>query len=216
MPEGSIDDSEAQAEAKRRFEELIAVAPDEIRSDLEVYAGLIDELMALDDAENSEDPEAGMDAVMGLLFDPRVLAAGMAIESFLADECGIEASTAGGLGSTEDLFGDGDSESGSGEAGSGGADISLEDLEAIEEAAAGAPWTAKVSSTAILNDSEVQLIAPANGEGSSAPLTPEEAVAACEAVRTALEARQPALTVEVLNAETVVARGAAGVPCTPA
>jgi len=127
------------------------------------------------------------------------------------------------------LLGGGRSGSGgssaSGGSGSGGSegstpsdptDLSLDDIDAIKSASTGATWVDKVNSTSIVNDRDVELAGPAAADGSGGtPLTAEEAMAACEAVRTGLEARQPALTVQVLNGTTVVAKGAAGVPCSP-
>ena len=85
----------------------------------------------------------------------------------------------------------------------------------IEEAYEGEVWVEKVNSSAILNDRDVQLIASDGTDGLGEPLSPDEAVAACEAVRTTLERRQPQLTVEALNGDTVVAHGEAKVPCVP-
>jgi hypothetical protein len=143
----------------------------------------------------------------------------------MAEHCGIDMSSTGGFGLDDALGSDpggapgGDDPSGTtlpgGDPSEGGPDIGLEDLDAIEEAHLGEVWVDKVYSTSIVNDQEIQLIASDGEDGFGEPLTEEEAIDACDAVRTALEGRQPALSVEVLNGATVVVRGAAGVPCAP-
>jgi hypothetical protein len=217
------EDAEAAAEARAQFDELLAVAPEAIRGDLQVLADVIDSMADLDQGDGPSSPEEAFEEMLSSVLSPGVIAAGVNLQAYLSEHCGIDMSSSGGFGLDGAVPGDpggvaGDPSGGTTPEGGaapsgGGADIGLEDLDAVEEAHLGEPWVDKVYSTSIVDDRQIQLIASDGTDGFGEPLTEEDAVDACEAVRTALEVRQPALSVEVLNGATVVVRGAAGAPC---
>ena len=216
----SLDDGpEAVEEAVRRVREMAAAAPEDVADALEVFADLFEQM-----GELASDGEGGLDAfgeILAQMGDPEVIAASETLTEYLVEQCGVDPTGA------EQQFGV-DPFAGSGDPFAGGtetpeqttspedpSDISLEDLDAIKDANAGSAWVDKIFSTGIGNNRSVQLGAPGPDDGLGGdPLTTAEAIEACEAVRTALEDRQPDLTVEVSNGDSTVASGAAGVPCT--
>lgn len=217
-PIDSSEDPEAAAEAEALFDDLVASAPEELRGHLEVLADLWDEFDSLEDsAGGSADPEEAMGDAFAMVFDPEVIAAGLAIEEFLVEQCGMDPSSTSGLGMDDPMgmpeegFDDGGTTGGEDDP----ADISLEDLEAVEESNASASWVDKVVARSVLNEISVQLIASGGGEGGE-PFTAEEGMAACEAVRAALGPSHPGLEIEVLNGDAMVASGTAESACAPA
>lgn len=206
-----------------QFDELLAVAPEEVREDLEVLRDAVDSMSELGTSDAPMSPDEALEDMFSTVMSPEVMTAALELEAFMAEHCGIDMSGGGGFG-IDDAPG---SDPGAGDPGgttvpaeggdpsTAGTDIGLDDLDAIEEAHLGEAWVDKVYSTSIVNDREIQLIASDGEDGFGEPLTEKEAIDACEAVRTTLEGRQPALSVEVLNGATVVVRGAAGVPCAP-
>lgn len=81
----------------------------------------------------------------------------------------------------------------------------------MEEANASASWPDKISSTSIINDTDVTLMAE-----DSALLTAEEGLAACVAVREALVVLNPQVVVTIKSGETTVAAAPAGSACAAA
>ncbi len=220
-------DAEDPGEMSAQYDELLAVAPEQVREDLEVLRDAVDSMSELDASGAPLSPDEALEEMFSAVMSPELMTAALNLEAFMAEHCGIDMSSNGGLGLDDALGSDpggdpsGDDPGGGttvpgGDPSAGGTDIGLEDLDAIEEAHTGEAWVDKVYSTSIVNDQDIQLIGSDGSDGFGEPLTEQEAIDACEAVRTALEVRQPALSVEVLNGATVVARGAAGVPCAPA
>lgn len=226
------EDPEAAREAAEQLRELADTAPPEVADAMAVFAELVDRMAGMDDMDDMDDldDEAGMEAfgeIMMLMFDPEVIEAAATLEDYLVEECGLDPAEAEGLFGTDGLDGGGTSEpdvsipegdeqfpdTGGAGTGSGGdaTDISLDDMDALEEANASASWTQKSVSTGIANDQYITLSSLGSGEDT---FTADEALEACEAVRLAFQDRQPELQVEVLNGETVVATGSAGVACT--
>lgn len=187
------------AAAASRLRALAAEAPDGVRDDLETLTAAFEELADL----APDSPEAVGEAFRVFL-DPDVMQAAMDLEAFAAQECGFELDSSPAEGELP--------ETGSG-AGDDLADLSLEDLDRIEEDAegAGATWPDKITSMTILNATDITL--EADG---SAGLTGDEALAACEAVRSDLVSRNPNLTVTVRSGGTVLAAAAPGGACAPA
>ena len=198
-----------------------------------MFANLV-EVLAEAEADSDvdpDDPEAGMDAfgeAMALMFDPEVLAAAATLEEYLVDECGLDPDQA------EEMFGTGGLDGANGEAevsipegddqfpdgGSGGddfgagdaedpSDISLDDMDDVQEANSGSSWAQKNYSTTISNDQYIVIATTVGTDGFSE----DEALEACDAIRAAFEDRQPDLEVEVRSGETVMATGVAGEPC---
>lgn len=235
-PDAELDPTEAY-EMANRLRELASQVPEDVAEALELIAEISERIADLEEMDE-EDAFEAFGEMMELMFDPRIIEVGEVLVEFVIEECGLDASEAeelfgagpsfGGddpFGGDEPLgpeipgeFGDRTDPSGgesAGEAGSGDdGRLGLDDIEAVEDAHAGEPWVDKVISTVLSNDRLVSLAAPAPDDGFGEPLTAEEAVAACEAVRVALEDRQPELEVEVRNGQVLVASGAAGVPCT--
>jgi hypothetical protein len=215
----SLDDGpEAAREAAEQVRELAAAAPAEVGDALEVFADLFEQMASLED-----EGDGGLDAfgeILGQMMDPEVIAASETLTDYMVQECGADPLDDGqGFGLDPFAEGEGSSDgfddSGADPEQGDPSDISLDDLDAIKEAHDGASWVDKLFSTSIGNNRSVQLGAPDDDDDFGAEsLSTTEAVEACEAVRIALEDRQPDLTVEVTNGETTVASGAAGVPCT--
>lgn len=103
----NMDDSDLLAEdelddAIDAMDELIAVAPDEVRDDLQIMRDKFAEFGELDIDEN--DPEAGFEALMMLVFDPDFMGAAERLEEFTVEECGFEPSD--DVGDFDDVFDD--------------------------------------------------------------------------------------------------------------
>lgn len=211
------DDEDPDAESARaladRLRELAREAPVDIAEALEVYAGVSDRVAELE--EGDADGVEALGEALALFLDPRVLEAGAVLVEFAIEECALDPVEAEGLfGGDETFGGPGPEEPDAPDEGALGGRITLEDLDAVKEASAGEPWVDKIISTAIADGRQVTLSAAAAGEAAGEPLSPAEALAACDAVREALEDRQWELAVAVQNGEATVASGAAGVPCT--
>jgi hypothetical protein len=188
--------------AADQLRKLGAAAPADLQDDFETLAAAFEKLSGLD--QNS--PEA-MGAAFEVFFDPAVLMAGENIEAYASEECGFELDpnpTDGELPETEPGF---DSDEGA------AGDISLDDLDLVEESAtaAGATWPEKITSTSIINDTDVTLTAD-----DAALLTRAEGLAACEAVRAALVPKNPQVVVTIQSGTTTVASAPANQPCAPA
>jgi hypothetical protein len=84
------------------IDELVAVAPDEVRDDLQIMR---DKLAEFDDLDiDEDDPEAAFEAFMTIVFDPEFLAATERLEEFAVEECGFEPSD--DVGDFGDVFDD--------------------------------------------------------------------------------------------------------------
>lgn len=178
-----FSDPAAQLES---VESLSAVAPPELAEQFDVLREVVDRLSAID----QNDPSA-IGAIFAIAFDPEVLAANGAISAFTQRECGMALGGISGSGT------------GSGPDPGAGADpneLQLEDVDAVKAAAGTQSWSEKLNGTLISGATDVQVSADATNT-----LTPDEALAACTAMWQALSVKNPSVTVEILNSETVVA-----------
>lgn len=178
-------------EAVRRFAGLADGAPAAVAEPFRTLVGVSQRLEAL-----PREAPGSAEAALGILVDPAVTAAGVALENWAQANCGFGIS----------------SEPPAGPGGPGGdpstaGTIRLEDVSAVEEANPDRSWTGKVDSTTIIGDNDVQL--GAGGSDLSAP----EALEACEAVRTALVATNPRVVVRVQNGTRTVAASPVGGTC---
>jgi hypothetical protein len=135
--------------------------------------------------------------------------ASSALERYALDECGLEL---GDGDDTTEPTAPGDDTLPFDEPDDGVDDdlLDLEDIDAVKDANEGASWVDKLTTTIISMDVDVQLAAD---EG--AGLTVDEAQAACEAVRSALVALQPQVTVEIRSGDRALAGSEAGGACQP-
>ncbi|MGI9576739.1 MAG: hypothetical protein ACR2OH_00900, partial [Microthrixaceae bacterium] len=190
------DDPEAARAAAQQLRELGEVAPPEVADAVAVFADLVDTMAELDPEEES----AGMDAfgeMMELMFSPELIEASLTLENYLVEECGMDPTQAEQIFGSGDIGGSGpdvsipegdDQFPDTGEGAPGSDDdpdgISLDDMEALEEANSSASWTQKPTSTGIANDQFITLSAAESGERA---FTRTEALEACEAIRTEFE-----------------------------
>lgn len=183
------------AEAVRRFSDLAADAPEPVAKDLQAMAGAVQRLDALPKGS----PDAAGEAI-GILLDPAVLRAGVAVENWARTNCGLEIDP-------DPAPGSGDSAGAGEDPAPAPGDISLEDIDAVKEANAGRSWPDRINSTTIVNDTDVQLSA------GRSDLSAPEALEACEAVRVALVPKNPKVVVSILNGSRTVAASPAGGTC---
>lgn len=160
------------------IEQMAAAAPDEIADDLAVVVEGVRGLDGLD----ANDPDA-LAALFELLADPQVETAIERVEQYTSSECGID------LGSDESAA---------------GAEIELEDVDAVKDTNSGSTWADKLSTTVINFGSEVTV---SSGEGE---LSADEALEACDALVSSLSSIDPDVTVEVAAGDTVLARSSDG------
>ncbi len=203
----ATDDSEMDDPAKA-VEALAAlgdVAPVELKPSFEVLAGAVEELAALDESDPDD-----MNRSLEIVFDQSVIEAAGRIDEFTIDECGIDLDEGGADDlPLEDMPTD-DLPLDELPADDGAGDIDLEHIDGIKEANSAASWSSKLRTTTITNDTYVTLAAdPAD------PVTAEEAMAACEAIRTGVVSINPQVTVEIRNGELAVAASPDGGTCSP-
>lgn len=167
--------------------------------------------------------------VMALMFDPEVIEAGKVVEKYAVHECGFDPKAASERfgASTEDSGAPADpdglefdptdpDDSGSADFRSSG-EISLDDLDEVKGSHSGETWSSKIVSTGIAGDTSIELYGkgPSDEYIGSEPLTVEESVAACEAMRDAFSSEVPELEVRVGNGDTVLVQGSASEACAP-
>lgn len=203
----ATDDSEMDdpAKAVESLAVLGGVAPDELKPSFEVLADVVGELAGLDES----DPDY-LARSLEIVFDPSVQEAAGRIDEFTIDECGIDLDEGGADDlPLEDMPTD-DLPLDELPADDGAGDIDLEHIDGIKEANSAASWSSKLRTTTITNDTYVTLAAdPAD------PVTAEEAMAACEAIRTGVVSINPQVTVEIRNGEVAVAASPDGGTCSP-
>jgi hypothetical protein len=102
MDDGDLLLEEDLDAALDALDELVAVAPDEVRDDLRIMRDKFAEFGELDIDE--DDPEAGFEALMMVVFDPEFLGAAERLEEFSVEECGFEPSD--DVGDFDDVFDD--------------------------------------------------------------------------------------------------------------
>lgn len=205
----ATDDSEMDdpAKAVESLAVLGGVAPDELKPSFEVLADVVGELAGLDES----DPDY-LARSLEIVFDPSVQEAAGRIDEFTIDECGIDLDDSSDDPFAEDPSDGSDSDAGADEmpADEGVGDIDLEHIDGIKEANSAASWSSKLRTTTITNDTYVTLAADPTD-----PVTAEEAMAACEAIRTGVVSINPQVTVEIRNGEVAVAASPDGGTCSP-
>ncbi|MFN7148134.1 MAG: hypothetical protein ACK4V6_01505 [Microthrixaceae bacterium] len=196
-----VDLTEDPDAALAEVRSLAEAAPPELEADFEVFLGTIERLAEIP----ADDTGAALGELFEVMLDPEFMAAQDQIEQYSSDECGIDfddLGTGGDLGELGEL---GDDEFGSGDVGEDDpTDISLEDIDAVEQANEGTGWEDKLSSTVISMGADVQL-----GSGPDA-FTVDEALAMCEAMYAALSTKNPDVTIAVANGETTIVDTSSG------
>lgn len=186
-----LDDPAAAVEA---LSALGDVAPSELRQPFRVLAEVAEQLGQLD----GDDMDSAS-AALEIILDPEVQAAAEKIDGYTKDVCGIDLDED----SVEEPTDDPDATVP--DPGTPNGDIDLKHIDAIKEGATGT-WVSKLSSTSIVNDTAVTLIAEEWD-----PVTVDEALEACEVVRSALVEINPKVTIEIVNGDTpIVASPAEG------
>jgi hypothetical protein len=222
------DDPAEAAAAAEELRGLASSAPEPVADALTTFADLMDDLAELEGSEEGDIESFGQ--VMALMFDPEIIEAGKVMEKYVVSECGFdpeEASERFGS-STEDSPGPEDSgefDFDPAEPDDGGStddirtsgEISLEDLDDVKSSHSAETWSAKIVSSGISGDKSIELYGsgPDDEYIEREPLTVDESVAACEAMREAFGADQPELEVRVGNGDTVLVEGSASEACAP-
>ena len=173
--EEGVDPLEDPEGALEQVSSAAEVAPEELQDDFEVFLDTFEQLSA----EPAEDDPSALAGLFEVFMAPEFLDAQANISDYVDQECGFD------MGSTD-----------------GGADgeVSLEEVEAVEDANEGESWADKVSSTVIDGGADVKL-----GSGPD-PFTQEEAVQLCTAMLDALSSDHPHVEITVTNdTETVAA-----------
>ncbi|HNA36240.1 MAG TPA: hypothetical protein PLZ72_07830, partial [Microthrixaceae bacterium] len=146
------------------------------------------------------------------VMDPSVQEAADHIDDVTAEMCGLDLSELDEPGTTDDTLPDDTLPDDTlPEPGAAAGDIDLEHIDRIKDEHQGSSWVEKLSTTSIMNDTAVSLSADA-----SDPITPAEAMEACQVVRSALVSINPDVTVSITNGETAVVQAPAGGACAPA
>jgi hypothetical protein len=191
----SLDDPGAVIEALAALSDK---APADLKDDFDTLSSVVDDLAGLD----TSDPE-NFAKTMELVLRPEVAAASEAISTYALQSCGVDLNSSPGDAESTTVPDGGD--------GQATGDIDLEDIDAVKDGNAGAPWADKISSTSIINDTDVTIAAD-----DTEMLTADEAMAACTAVRDALVKINPQVVLTVKSGETVVVAAPAGSACAPA
>lgn len=190
-----VDLTEDPDAALAEVRSLADTAPPELEADFEVFVATIERLASIP----ADDSGEALGELFEVMLDPEFMAAQERIDDYSGDECGIDFDD---LGTGSDLDGLDDAEPGDDDLGSGmeddPTDISLEDIDAIEEANDGTAWEEKLSSTVISMGADVQL-----GSGPDA-FTVDEALEMCTIMLDTLSAKNADVTVSVSNGETVI------------
>ncbi len=97
------------AEGKEKLQEVLDAAPSEIKGDVEVLFGMIDDFEGVDE----DDPEA-FEQAFSLMFNPEFISAAENLDTFAVEECGLPPSGDFGDGGTLDDEGFGDDPFGDG------------------------------------------------------------------------------------------------------
>jgi len=203
--QSGIEADEDPSAALAALAELEASAPDDLKAHIAVLADLVEELAALP----SDDLDS-MGVAMEMAFRPEVIAAGLALEEYALEECGIElessSSSGDGLDPDFDFDSEFDSEFGD-DSGFGDGDddeLSLDDISDAKDAAGDASWVDKAGGTGIYNDQFVELIADSD-------MSSAEALEACQWVYDHAAQLVPDVEVEVtVDGTTVVSSGSSG------
>lgn len=195
--EADLDLEEDPQQALSAIESIAEVAPEELSADFEVFVGTLAEFPS----DLPEDDPNALASLLELFMDPDFLEAQSRIGDYVQEECGLDIDGLGG--STSD-----DAEGDTAEAGTSG-EVTLEEIDAVEDANDDQSWEDKLSSTVINGQADVQL-----GSGPE-PFTEAEALQLCNAMVDALSADHPELQVSVTNGEDTIVRTDGGT-CTAA
>lgn len=191
-----VDLTEDPEAALAEVRSLAEAAPPELEADFEVFLTTIERLATIPEDDTGE----ALGELFEVMLDPEFMAAQERIDDYSGDECGIDLDDLGTGSDLDEFGGEGtsDDELGSGDMGDDPSEISLEDIDAIEEANDGTGWEEKLSSTVISMGADVQL-----GSGPDA-FTVDEALEMCSAMLDGLSAKNPDVTISVSNGETTI------------
>lgn len=235
----SSDDPEAAAAAADEVRELASEAPEEITGALGAIADMLDEVAEME--RSSDAGEGGLEdfgRIMELMFDPDLIAATKTLEKYAVSQCGFdpdEASERFGMGIDDGEDADGrwdfemsepdpadpeesqDPEAADPDEIRTSGDISLEDLDEVKAAHSDESWSAKIVSSGISGNQYIQLFGkgPDDEYIEREPLSIDESLAACEAMRDAFGGEQPDLEVSVGNGDEVLVTGTVSEACAP-
>ncbi len=202
----SNDDSSSDpAKAIELLGELGKVAPSELKAPFDALGGVVGDLAALDE-DNPDDFAKAFEIIM----DPQIQAAVTKIDSVTIEMCGVDLSGGGSLG---DEFGSGDLPGTTVDDTTdptSSTDLDLAHIDQIKEANSGAAWVKLLTSSTILNDTDVTLAA-----SGTEPLHLVDALEACIVVRDSLARRNPDVTVTISNGEAPIVKAPAHGECAP-
>jgi hypothetical protein len=196
-----VDLTEDPEAALAEVRSLAESAPPELEADFDVFVATIERLASIP----ADDSGEALGELFEVMLDPEFMEAQERIDEYSSDECGVDLDDLG-TGSDLDDLGGGDLD----DEGFGSDDmedpneISLEDIDAIEEANDGTGWEEKLSSTVISMGADVQL-----GSGPDA-FTEDEALEMCTVMLETLSAKNPDVTVSVSNGETTIVDSSGG------
>jgi hypothetical protein len=183
--EEGVDPLEDPEGALAQVSSAAEVAPEELQDDFAVFLDTFEQLSA----EPTEDDPSALAGLFEVFMAPEFLDAQANITDYVEQECGVD------TGSMEDASDDGDA---------GDGEVSLEEVEAVEDANEDESWADKVSSTVIDGGADVRL-----GSGPDA-FTEDEAVQLCTAMLDALSSDHPDVEITVTNGDETVATSDGG------
>jgi hypothetical protein len=179
--DGGLDLSEDADGALAGIERMAELAPPELADQFETFLDGVRSLAQLD-----EDDPAALTAILELMTDPEFEAAADAIEEYTGEQCGIDLGASTGADSSMD---DLDDATGSGDMDEGL--IELEDVADVKDDNASSTWAEKLNTTVINFGREVDVSSDAGA------LSADEALAACNALLSALVVVDPEVSVAV-------------------
>ncbi len=199
-----LDEDDPTA-ALAMLESLADVAPAELEDDFEVLGRVIEQMSSLD----PNDP-GSIEEMMGIAFDPEILAASEAITAYTEEACGLDLDEGAiddePIVPTPPTVPSEDPSTTTEPADP--TEITLDDVDAVKASAIGLAWPELLTGTMISMGVDVQLTT-----GTDVTIPPDQALIACTAVSERLRAKNPAVTVQVLNGTTVVAATTPEGPC---
>lgn len=184
-------------------------APKELRPAFAVLAGVAEQLQGLDEADADYFADT-----LEIVMDPAVQDAADSIDQYASDTCGVDLDEEDQLPDdpiVDDTIADSsmpeDSTPDVTISGAGG-DIDLEHVDAILEKHKPVRWAEDLNFTTITMDTDVVV-----ATGTATGLSVDDAMAACEALRSELVLINPEVTVEVRDGDTALASSSAGGKC---
>lgn len=185
--EADLDLEEDPQQALSAIESIAEVAPEELSGDFEVFVGTLAQFPS----DLPEDDPNALASLLELFMDPDFLEAQSRIGDYVQEECGLDID---GLSASTS-----DDDADAAEAGTSG-EVTLEEIDAVEDANDDQSWEDKLSSTVINGQADVQL-----GSGPQ-PFTEAEALQLCNAMVDALSEDHPELEVSVTNGDDTIVR----------